>query len=178
MKNKCTVLFITILLLLSSLLIESSAEEQQYDEAVSVEMDDGEYSIDVTLSGGSGKAFVSSPALFIIRDGKAYARLVWSSENYDYMIVGSEKYLPINDGGNSVFEIPVFAFDEDVPVIADTTAMGVPHEVQYTLHFYSDSVASKSQMPQEAAKRVIAMALVIIIGGGILSHILSKRRDY
>ena len=42
--------------------------------------------------------------------------------------------------------------DEPVSVIADTTAMGSPHEVEYTLLFYSDSIGSKGQLPQEAAK--------------------------
>ena len=43
---------------------------------------------------------------------------------------------------------------------------GYPHEINYTLTFYSDSIGSKSQMPQEAAKRVVAVALVIIVGVG------------
>ena len=143
----------------------------------SIDMEDGEYAIDVTLTGGSGKASVSSPTVFIVRDGKAYARLQWSSSNYDYMIVGMEKYLNCNaEGGNSVFEIPVAAFDTALPVIADTTAMGTPHEVEYTLIFYAETIGPKSQLPQEAAKKVVYIALVIIVGGGILNHILKKRR--
>lgn len=35
--------------------------------------------------------------------------------------------------------------DEALPVIADTTAMGAPHEIDYNLTFYSDSIGSKSQ---------------------------------
>ncbi len=143
----------------------------------SIDMEDGEYAIDVSLTGGSGKASVSSPTVFIVRDGKAYARLQWSSSNYDYMIVGTEKYLNCNtEGGNSVFEIPVAAFDTALPVIADTTAMGTPHEVEYTLIFYTETIGPKSQLPQEAAKKVVYIALVIIVGGGILNHILKKRR--
>ena len=45
------------------------------------------------------------------------ATVQWSSENYDYMIVGGEKYLPLSTEGGSVFEIPVFAFDEPMDVI-------------------------------------------------------------
>lgn len=151
------------------------AEAEKPFEPVSLELEDGEYAINVDLIGGSGKAYVSSPALLNIRDGKAYARLEWSSENYDYMIVGGEKYLPVNDGGNSVFEIPVALMDGDMYVIADTTAMGAPHEVNYVLNFYSDTIGPKSQMPQEAAKRVLIIALIIIVGGGILSHYSKKR---
>ena len=94
----------------------------------------------------------------------------------DYMIVDGEKYLPTNEEGmNSVFEIPVLSMDEGMPVIADTTAMGAPHEIDYTLTFYSDSIGSKSQLPQEAAKRVVAVAVVIIVGGGILNYFVNKR---
>ena len=63
-----------------------------------------------------------------------------------------------------------------MPVIADTLAMGTPHEINYTLIFYSDSIGSKSQLPQEAAKRVVAVAMVIIVGGGILNYFVKKKR--
>ena len=66
-------------------------------EPVSLDLEDGEYSIEIGMTGGSGKASVVSPALMIVEDGKAYAELVWSSSNYDYMIVGTEKYLNDND---------------------------------------------------------------------------------
>ena len=145
-------------------------------EAFTLDKEDGEYSIQVDLEGGSGKAGVTSPTLITVQDGAVTAHIQWSSSNYDYMIVDGEKYLPVNEeGGNSEFEIPVLAMDEAMPVIADTTAMGTPHEINYTLTFYSDSIGSKSQMPQEAAKRVVAVALLIIIGGGILNYFVNKR---
>lgn len=56
------------------------------------------------------------------------------------MIVDGEKYLPINSDGNSVFEIPVSAFDEPMTVIGDTVAMSKPHEIEYTLTFLSDTI--------------------------------------
>lgn len=145
-------------------------------DGMSVDKEDGEYSIQVDLEGGSGKASVTSPTILTVEDGKAYARIQWSSSNYDYMIVDGEKYLPTNEEGmNSVFEIPVLSMDEALPVIADTTAMGAPHEIDYNLTFYSDSIGSKSQLPQEAAKRVVAVAMVIIVGGGILNYFVNKR---
>ena len=148
-------------------------------EAFTLDKEDGEYSIQVDLEGGSGKASVTSPTLITVQEGSVTAHIQWSSSNYDYMIVDGEKYLPVNEeGGNSEFEIPVLAMDEAMPVIADTTAMGTPHEINYTLTFYSDSIGSKSQMPQEAAKRVVAVALVIIIGGGILNYFVNKRNRW
>lgn len=145
-------------------------------EAFTLDKEDGEYSIQVDLEGGSGKASVTSPTLITVQDGAVTAHIQWSSSNYDYMIVDGEKYLPTNEEGmNSVFEIPILTLDEAMPVIADTTAMGAPHEIEYTLTFYSDSIGSKSQLPQEAAKRVVGVAMVIIVGGGILNYFVNKR---
>ena len=100
---------------------------------------------------------------------------------YAVDVVDGRTYYDQNtDGGNSMFLIPVLAFDEEMPVIADTVAMGAPHEIQYTLHFYSDSIGSESSLPREGAKRVLIMAAVIIIAGGILNYFTNKRRkrDY
>ena len=69
----------------------------------------------------------------VVKDGKATATIVWSSEYYDYMIVDGEKYEPINEEGNSTFEIPVLKLNEPFKVIADTTAMSEPHEIEYKL---------------------------------------------
>ena len=93
------------------------------------------------------------------------------------MIVGDEKYLPVSTEGYSVFEIPITVFDEEMPVIADTTAMSTPHEVDYTLTFHSDSIMSADQTPQAAAKRVVIMVILIIAVCGIVSFVSKKRRN-
>lgn len=142
-----------------------------------IEMEDGEYAIGVEMSGGSGKATVSSPAVLIVRDGLAYAQIEWSSSHYDYMIVGGEKYLPINTEGYSTFEIPILVFNEEMPVIADTTAMSTPHEVEYTLTFHGDEIMSKNQTPQAAAQRVVYMVIAIIAVCAIVSFVTKKRRN-
>ena len=145
-------------------------------DGMSVDKEDGEYSIQVDLEGGSGKASVTSPTILTVEDGKAYAQIQWSSSNYDYMIVDGEKFQnESEEGRNSVFTIPVTALDDKMEVIADTLAMGAPHEIDYTLTFYEASIGSKGQLPQEAAKRVVAVAMVIIVGGGILNYFVNKR---
>ena len=96
---------------------------------------DGEYNVNVVLEGGSGRATVDSPASLTVADGKMTATIVWSSPNYDYMIVDGEKYLPTNTEGNSTFEIPVAALGTPLSVTADTVAMSTPHEIEYTLTF-------------------------------------------
>ena len=101
---------------------------------------DGTYTCEVTLEGGSGRATVESPAALTVADGKMTAAIVWSSPNYDYMLVDGEKYLPTNTDGNSTFEIPVAALDTALDVTADTVAMSTPHEIEYTLTFDSASL--------------------------------------
>ena len=96
---------------------------------------DGAYTAAVVLEGGSGRATVESPAALTVADGKMTATIVWSSPNYDYMIVDGEKYLPTNTEGNSTFEIPVAALGTPLTVTADTVAMSKPHEIEYTLTF-------------------------------------------
>ena len=98
-----------------------------------IDLEDGEYQIDIVKKGGTGKASIDSPATMVVKGGKATATIVWSSEYYDYMIVDGEKYEPINEEGNSTFEIPVLKLNEPFKVIADTTAMSEPHEIEYKL---------------------------------------------
>ena len=116
---------------------EQQAETVLTKEETGWEFQDGTYQMEVELLGGSGRASVTSPAKVEIKDGKAVATLEWSSPNYDYMVVDGEKYLPVNTEGNSVFRIPVEAFDRDITVIADTVAMSTPHEIEYTLNFHA-----------------------------------------
>ena len=104
-------------------------------EAVAETPADGEYNVNVVLEGGSGRATVDSPAALTVADGKMTATIVWSSPNYDYMIVDGEKYLPTNTEGNSTFVIPVAALGTPLSVTADTVAMSTPHEIEYTLTF-------------------------------------------
>ena len=153
-----------------------SVAAAQKENGIETDLEDGEYSIQVDLEGGSGKASVSSPTLMLVKNGRMYAELQWSSSNYDYMIVDGEKFQnESEEGRNSVFTIPVSALDDKMEVIADTLAMGAPHEIDYTLTFYEASIGSKGQLPQEAAKRVVAVAMVIIVGGGILNYFVNKR---
>lgn len=125
-------------------------------------LEDGAYTIEVELSGGTGRAAITSPAELTVKEGTAYARIEWSSASYDYMMVGGEKYLPCNEEGNSVFEIPVLVLDEEMAVTADTTAMSTPHEIEYALLFHGSSIASRNQTSpgRKAALALIGAAVV------------------
>ena len=100
----------------------------------------GTYTCEFDFEGGSGKAYIESPAILNVDEEQVTATITWSSENYDYMIVDGEKYLPENTEGNSVFTIPVTVFDQPITVIGDTVAMSQPYEIEYTITFHADSV--------------------------------------
>lgn len=124
MKRFFTIM-LTILLLATAL---NGCGQQQ--------ITDGTYTVAVTLSGGSGRASVESPCRVVIADGKPTATILWGSPFYEYMMIGETRYDPVQEEGNSTFEIPV-VFDEDMAVSASTVAMSQPHLVDYVLRFDS-----------------------------------------
>jgi len=95
---------------------------------------DGEYAASVTLTGGSGKAYIESPCSVTVSGKEITADIVWSSSNYDFMMVDGVKYEPVNTEGNSEFVIPI-VLGKEMAVSADTTAMSKPHLIDYTLKF-------------------------------------------
>lgn len=123
---------------------EPYEEEEEGSESASV-LEDGSYTMELTFEGGSGKASIESPATVKVEGEEMTATLIWSSPNYDYMLVDGEKYLPVNTEGNSVFEVPLAALDEPITMIGDTVAMSKPHEVEYTLTFHSNTAKPVEQ---------------------------------
>lgn len=119
--------------------VETTADAKKVT-AEDLKLKDGDYTAEVKMEGGSGKASVTSPAKFTVKDGEVTASVEWSSPYYDYMLIGEDKYEPVNEDGNSVFEIPVDGFDYPMEVVADTVAMSTPHEIEYTLQFDSASI--------------------------------------
>ena len=110
------------------------------DSGNAADIADGEHTIEVTLEGGTGKASIDSPAV-LRKNGDEYTAVItWSSPYYDYMIVDGQRYEPVNTEGNSVFEIPLSTLDSPLEVIADTTAMSEPHEIEYIIKFDPASV--------------------------------------
>ncbi len=133
----------TLLFKAASLPVEAF-EDGYLTTAESLGLADGEYTVDVTLSGGTGKASVSSPARLTVTNGECVAELIWSSSKYDYVRIGEDKYLPVNTEGNSTFLVPFTYFDYSMQIMADTTAMSQPHEIEYSIRFDSASVQPAS----------------------------------
>lgn len=96
---------------------------------------DGSYTVEAVLQGGSGKASVQSPARLTVENGTMTATVIWSSKNYDLMIVDGQEYTPTYENELSCFTIPVSALGTPLPVQAETTAMSQPHMIDYTLTF-------------------------------------------
>ncbi|MBQ3380041.1 MAG: iron transporter [Clostridia bacterium] len=109
-------------------------------------LSDGEYTIDVVLDGGSGKASVESPAALFVNEGKAQALIIMSSPHYEYMTLNDTQYDPVNEEGNSAFMIPFEPDGEgNMAVSALTTAMSEPHLIDYTLHFDMSTIKAKGE---------------------------------
>ena len=64
--------------------------------AEELNLKDGEYTAEVAMEGGSGRATIDSPTDISVKDGKVTAEIKWSSSHYDYMLVDGEKFLPVN----------------------------------------------------------------------------------
>lgn len=155
---------------------DSPDGEEAAPSPVQLDMEDGEYAIAVDLEGGTGRTTITSPAVLLVQDGFAFAQIEWSSSSYDYMKVGGQQYLPISEEGYSTFEIPITAMDEPVAVIADTTAMSTPHEIEYALTFHSDGITPKGQTPQAAAQKVVYVVIAIVAVCVVVSVIQKRKR--
>lgn len=123
------------------------------------EIPDGRYWISVTLTGGSGRASIASPTGFYVQDGQATADIHWSSAHYDYMLVDGVRYDASVDEetGNARMTIPVSALNTPISVIADTTAMSKPYEIEYTLSFDGSAL-----LPMEDLRETHSLATTTV----------------
>ena len=178
-----------------------------FEQAVEVDLVDGEYSIGAVLGGGTGKATIESPALLTVKNHRAVATIRWSSSNYDYMLVNGVKYLDQNKDSEkgSLFQIPVLSFDGPFAVVGDTTAMSTAHEVDYDLEFdlksvvagapeaykakESGSAASASRASASASSSsnassgdvtgmvIMAVIFIVVLGVGIAIGVVKGRKS-
>lgn len=155
---------------------EAPLAEDAFEDATEVSLDDGTYQVDVSMEGGSGRASITTPTQLVVEDGRAVATIEWSSPNYDYMLVADKRYLPINEEGNSTFEIPVLVLDEPFDVIGDTTAMSVPHEVDYQLTFDSTTIVRETDDEAGLANRVLPVLVAVCAAGAIVAVVLRRRQ--
>ena len=131
------------------------------------EIPDGSYWIRVSRTGGSGRASISSPTGFYVKEGQATADIHWSSASYDYMKLDGVRYDAFTDAaGHSAMTIPVSALNTAIPVLADTTAMSKPYEIEYQLSFDGSallpmadaSMAEAHPLPSDEVNRTMQSA--------------------
>ena len=139
-------------------------------------LSDGAYLIDVTLEGGSGRASIASPAELSVKNQEATVSIEWSSSNYDYMVFDGVTYYPVNESGNSVFELPITELDEPVDVVADTTAMSVPHEISYTILLDASSIQNTQGISISTIGIWSCAAFALIAIGAVL-HTGKRRKN-
>lgn len=143
-------------------------------EQEAIALKDGTYKVQVTMTGGSGRATIATPATVHISSGLATAVIEWNSPNYDYMMVNGEKYLPVNTDGNSVFEIPVLFWDKEMTVLADTTAMSVPHEIEYQLIFAKPTDRNSKNI---VFAGLLSTAVLIVVIALVVAGMKRKKRE-
>ncbi len=127
------------------------------------------YLVDITFEGGSGKAYIKSPVEVTDDNGSLTAKFVWSSKNYDYMIVDGVIYENENEGAESTFTVEIDNITEPIKVIGDTVAMSTPHEIEYLITWgkkeisdagsTADSVSGSGASKEEVTKALEAAGL-------------------
>lgn len=110
--------------------------------ALAAALADGTYDVPVVLEGGTGRTSLEPTAEVVVEGGVIEATVVFSSSNYDLMVVDGVEYVPVSLDPGSTFTIPVASLDEPLAVSAETTAMGNPHMIDYTITFDASAVSS------------------------------------
>ena len=129
---------------------------------------DGVYTPDrFTWSGGTGKVQITCNKV-TIKNGQAYATLVFSSDHYQYVKANGNKYYTTKGGGSATAVIPV-ALNQNNKIIGMTDKMSVAHEIEYTIFIYlaaanggtsangTDVSTSSNQKLDEQAPEIIGL---------------------
>lgn len=171
--NKLRALRAMIVLAIILITISCSFEAVSAKEVNDVNLDDGKYKMTATLRGGSGRASIESPAEVEIKDGKATVKVVWSSPNYQYMIVNGKKYNKENSDGNSEMKIPA-VIDSAFPVQAMTTAMSKPYTINYIITLDSKNA---EKISESNPIMLIMIIMLIIFLLAISGYFMYKRKQ-
>ena len=110
----------------------------------STTLKDGEYIPDqFSWSGGTGRVSISCDKI-TIKNGQAYATIVFSSGSYSYIKANGNIYYGTNTGSTSTFVIPV-QLNKNNTIIGMTTAMSTAHEITYNIFIYLAAAGSGDQ---------------------------------
>lgn len=96
---------------------------------------DGVYTPDrFTWSGGTGKVKISCNKV-TIKNGQAYATLVFSSNHYQYVKANGNTYYTTKSGNTATVTIPI-ALNKNNTILGMTDKMSAAHEIQYSIFVY------------------------------------------
>ncbi|MBR1912107.1 MAG: hypothetical protein IJ828_07095 [Treponema sp.] len=68
-----------------------------------------------------------------MHDGSYTITMAWNSNTYDYLLLDGVRYNAVMKDGKSIFTIPISDIGTAIPIIADTVAMSMPHEIEYKM---------------------------------------------
>ena len=110
----------------------------------STTLKDGVYTPDqFSWSGGTGRVSISCDKI-TIKNGQAYATIVFSSGSYSYIKANGNIYYGTNTSSTSTFVIPV-QLNKNNTIIGMTTAMSAAHEITYNIFIYLAAAGTGEQ---------------------------------
>ena len=96
---------------------------------------DGVYTPDrFTWSGGTGKVKISCNKV-TIKNGQAYATLVFSSSHYQYVKANGNTYYTTKSANTASVTIPI-SLNKNNTILGMTDKMSVAHEIEYSIFVY------------------------------------------
>lgn len=119
---------------------QSAWKSEDLATAHSLELVDGDYTVEAALAGG--RATIQNPVALRVSEGACEVTLVFNTSKIDYVRIDGEKVLPEPAGDGMAFTIPVAAFDRGLSLIVDSTAIQPATEVPYTITFDSATLAA------------------------------------
>ena len=139
----------------------------------STTLPDGTYTPDTfSWSGGSGRITISCDEI-TVKDGKAYATIVFSSEYYGYVKADGETYYGDSGDGISTFTIPV-VLNQNNTVIGMTTRMSQAHEITYTIYAALEEDGADSKENSESSTDTSSSNNLIATGNETLDETAPK----
>ena len=134
---------------------------------------DGVYKPDkFSWSGGTGRVRISCNKI-TVKNGQAYATLVFSSDSYEYVKANGNTYYTSKGGGTSTVVIPV-ALNKNNRILGMTSKMTASHEIEYTIFIYL-AAAESGQAAGENSNEKLDETAPNIIG---LEYQSETKLDY
>lgn len=112
---------------------------------------DGVYTPDrFTWSGGTGKVRITCNKV-TIKNGQAYATLVFSSDHYQYVKANGNTYYTTKSGGTATVVIPI-ALNKNNKILGMTDKMSVAHEIEYSIFVYLAAAGNGTTVGENSNK--------------------------